>query len=165
MTTKCTQCEQVFPNKSKMLIHYNRIHKRKKCGVDAITSKEELKTHIKNSEAYLEMVPKCETCGKTFNHKENYNRHVTTCKNSDEKSGKLSCSICKKVFKNVQSKCVHEKRHSGIEKYPCTECTKAFCSKADLMKHSRTHKKSECNYYKKEVIEYKMNSYIENNTN
>ena len=65
------------------------------------------------------------------------------------------------MFKNVQSKCLHEKRHSGIQKYPCTECTKAFCSKADFMKHSRTHKKSECNYCKKEVIEYKMNVHIE----
>ena len=71
------------------------------------------------------MVPRCETCGKTFNHKGNYNRHVANCKNRDEKSEKLSCTICMKVFKNGQSKCLHEKRHSGIKKYPCTECTKA----------------------------------------
>ena len=85
---------------------------------------------------------KCEICGKSFNLKQNFNRHLKRHEN-DQK-----CEFCEKSFSNVKDLkkhilVVHEGKKGGLG---CEECGKVFPKKSNLILHIKTVHEKQRNF-------------------
>ena len=71
----------------------------------------------------------CETCGMTFEHKQQMNRHRRLC------TWKV-CHLCSKAVKRLD---MHLKRHSSPGQFSCPRCTKTFRDRHHLNQHMLYH--------------------------
>ena len=84
--TKCLLCKKEFPNRNKMMRHFEAMHKCKWCKLE-VKDKDEMKNHFSTCENYLLFLHRCEHCGKVDKHKGHHDRYVAICK-----AKKLKCS-------------------------------------------------------------------------
>ncbi|XP_045497006.1 zinc finger protein 2 homolog [Colias croceus] len=77
----------------------------------------------------------CNLCNiRRFKIKENYDNHML-------KHERSKCSYCGKLSKDVYSKQLHERIHTGERPYSCKFCSKPFADPSALLRHTRTHTK------------------------
>ena len=85
-----------------------------------------------NSEA---TVHKCTTCGKCFQKKGNFKKHIRD--HSHECS--FTCTTCQKSFKNRSDLSRHMVMHSEETPFKCSSCGRQFKRKRNLISHMRIH--------------------------
>lgn len=76
---------------------------------------------------------KCDTCGKDFNRKANFKKHLRTHKGERP----YSCSFCSKQYSQRSSLNLHLRIHTGEKPYVCETCGKDFIQRSDLTVHIR----------------------------
>lgn len=76
---------------------------------------------------------KCDTCGKDFNRKSNFKKHVRTHKGEKP----YSCSFCSKQYSQRSSLNLHLRIHTGEKPYVCETCGKGFIQRIHLIVHMR----------------------------
>ncbi|KAG1929082.1 gastrula zinc finger protein XlCGF8.2DB-like [Pimephales promelas] len=87
----------------------------------------------------------CSHCGRSFNHKRNFEVHVRT--HTGEKP--YTCQQCGKSFTQKQNLKVHMRIHNGEKPYTCQQCGNSYAYKGNLNAHVRLHtgeKPYTCNY-------------------
>ncbi|XP_061154297.1 oocyte zinc finger protein XlCOF6-like isoform X1 [Syngnathus typhle] len=78
----------------------------------------------------------CSECGKTFDHKGHFNRHMIT--HTGEKP--FGCLFCTKSFTRKSDLKVHMQiKHTGDKPFKCTVCAKTFPINRYLITHMRKH--------------------------
>ncbi|XP_038590132.1 zinc finger and SCAN domain-containing protein 2-like isoform X2 [Micropterus salmoides] len=77
----------------------------------------------------------CDTCGKGFQHKSKFQRHLRI--HTDERP--YSCKTCGKSFSRRSGLKVHMRIHTGEKPYSCHTCGKDFRTSEQLQLHMRTH--------------------------
>lgn len=76
---------------------------------------------------------KCDTCGKDFNRKSNFKKHLRTHKGEKP----YSCSFCSKQYSQRSSLNLHLRIHTGEKPYVCETCGKGFIQRIHLIVHMR----------------------------
>lgn len=76
---------------------------------------------------------KCDTCGKDFNRKSNFKKHLRTHKGERP----YSCSFCSKQYSQRSSLNLHLRIHTGEKPYVCETCGKGFIQRIHLIVHMR----------------------------
>ncbi|XP_026230595.1 zinc finger protein OZF-like isoform X2 [Anabas testudineus] len=76
---------------------------------------------------------KCDTCGKAFQYKSKFQRHLRI--HTGEKP--FVCSTCGKRFRQTSQLKVHLRIHTGEKPYSCKTCGRAFRNSGDLKVHMR----------------------------
>lgn len=77
----------------------------------------------------------CPECGRGFNSKSNYNRHVRT--HTGEKKHK--CEDCLKSFTQLSQLKKHRTKHTGETLYKCKHCGKSFLCVTRYKEHESSH--------------------------
>ncbi|XP_073536999.1 uncharacterized protein [Phyllobates terribilis] len=77
----------------------------------------------------------CLECGKCFNRKTNFVRHLRN--HTGEKP--FSCSECGKCFNAKSVLVTHQRCHTGEKPFCCSECGKCFTGKSNLVTHQIIH--------------------------
>lgn len=82
----------------------------------------------------------CMSCEMTFGKKDSLRRHVLMV---HKREGKFmhQCKICERMFKYSHHARRHERYHLGTQtrKFKCSDCSKTFVSKQDLIRHGDVH--------------------------
>lgn len=76
---------------------------------------------------------KCDTCGKDFNRKSNFKKHLRT----HEGQKPYSCNFCSKQYSQRSSLNLHLRIHTGEKPYVCETCGKGFIQRIHLIVHKR----------------------------
>ncbi|XP_011300168.1 zinc finger protein 62 [Fopius arisanus] len=122
---KCKYCGQEFLKKSELQIHQNKNHYE-----DVMKDPE--------SEKF-----ECETCGKSYVQKANYNSHIRHHQAIDE--GKFTCPTCDKKFRTSTILKSHiEMLHEKKLKYICDICSKRFWGSRSMQEHRKRHANQTC---------------------
>ena len=82
-----------------------------------------------------EQVFKCNKCDKSFNEKEELNKHRRT--HLPEK--RFECNQCGKCFRHKGNLNQHKITHTGIKAFKCNYCNRCFGHKGHLNEHKRIH--------------------------
>ncbi|XP_015818997.1 zinc finger protein OZF [Nothobranchius furzeri] len=77
----------------------------------------------------------CDFCGKTFNHKSNYNNHIRV--HTGQKP--FTCDVCGQTFSEKSSLNRHTRVHTGQKPFICDVCGQKFRQKTHLNGHMRVH--------------------------
>jgi len=80
----------------------------------------------------------CKTCYNDDGQPENSETNTSPNLASKEKSNKISCEICGKIFGNSNSKKVHSRIHNDIRPYSCSLCDAKFRQLGDLTYHQQS---------------------------
>lgn len=84
---------------------------------------------------------KCETCDATFLIHSEYNKHLKT-----HGKNRFPCLICNKWFGKRYLLNAHQKTHSGVKNYECSQCQKRYTSQSNLDRHIRVFHHQERQY-------------------
>ena len=133
-THLCTLCGLMFPNKTKYVIHQNKVHLNLRpfscevCGV-AFFSKTSLKDHLKVHEDRRDY--SCELCGKSFKIRQNLKMHMVI--HADQRPYK--CEVCNKTFTQNAALKRHARIHTGERPFQCHVCSASFNDYSILTRH------------------------------
>lgn len=117
-----------------------------------------MKTHFTNPKL------NCQACGELFTNEDKYTKHMPLSHTNNNKNvieeikpkkkrrkpgqaitiADLTCNICQKVCRTLNSLCDHKRVHHSSEsrrRYTCEMCGKSFLSKGTLKTHIMTHNK------------------------
>ncbi|XP_052815846.1 zinc finger protein 37 homolog isoform X2 [Mya arenaria] len=72
----------------------------------------------------------CDPCGKLFQNKHEYDRHIESHKKDSE-----LCNVCNRTFRNKNLLNFHLKRNHGVVDYHCKYCGETSDDKKTLKKH------------------------------
>lgn len=72
----------------------------------------------------------CSSCGKKINRKDNYKRHIRTCKDSTK------CPHCEKHFKLSSQRRLHIQRDHKDKLFECENCGKEFLTLRNFHQHN-----------------------------
>ena len=92
---------------------------------------------MKHIQTHSKKIFSCDICGITYNHKKNYNRHITI-KHADNT---IECNSCGKKYSRRE----HFRRHLCSQKkiktknFSCKFCGRRFHRKDVMKKHERIH--------------------------
>jgi len=77
----------------------------------------------------------CPTCGLGFKRKDNFNSHLAT----HSMARPFKCQTCNKTFKRKADKEVHERIHTGerAKEFRCSKCNKGFYRSSTRNQHER----------------------------
>merc|ERR1712117_833355 len=98
-SAQCPHCGKISSNKTTLSQHIASMH-------------SEADTHT------------CNICGKTFNARKKWNRHMQNHKPDNEK--KYQCEICKKGFNVKIIYEGHMNSHNNLKPFNCDICGSAF---------------------------------------
>ncbi|XP_045902275.1 zinc finger protein 436-like isoform X3 [Micropterus dolomieu] len=77
----------------------------------------------------------CDTCGKGFQYKSEFQRHLRI--HTDERP--YSCKTCGKDFRTRDHLQHHVRTHTGEKPFCCETCGKSFSQRSNLQVHMKTH--------------------------
>ena len=80
---------------------------------------------------------KCDTCGRGFADKSNFQRHVRI--HEGDISKKHTCETCNKSFRSPSELKTHEMVHTGIKPFSCDLCDASFTVRSGLRYHQKLH--------------------------
>ncbi|XP_043576057.1 zinc finger and BTB domain-containing protein 26 isoform X2 [Chiloscyllium plagiosum] len=129
-----------FPNEE-MAAAGGFLFKRNR-GTKLFANKTMYTNHFKMQDKWLQKPHHCSTCGKVFQHLENFISHLKTHK-------LFLCLRCGKIFTQKSNLTRHIRVHTGIKPYQCTICGKTFTQKCSLQDHLNLHsgdRPHKCNY-------------------
>lgn len=162
---KCANCGKGFHHRSKLFIHYEVNHNavKQQCPIcnKIFANKINLAAHARQHDPnYVTPEYKCEQCGKSYNSRKFYSRHMKShvgfpC----DVCGKVisyehglknhmlihkgekpwSCDICGKNFNQKAILTVHLRTHTNEKPYECKDCGKRFTQRSPLVIHMRSH--------------------------
>lgn len=166
---KCTECNEVFPNKNTLNAHCSThlnksLYACKLCD-KKFQHKPTLITHMNRIHAgFRPNRFNCDKCEKNFGRKFELINHrlvvhegkklfecetcsknclnkqaLKTHKRSHLPTKLFVCDICGEGFNTEHILNRHIKTHSGMRPYPCAQCDKAFTRPEHLKRHSRIH--------------------------
>ncbi|KAF4527524.1 hypothetical protein B566_EDAN015624, partial [Ephemera danica] len=140
----CTGCDKTFGFPNTLKLHIETMHKTNTlksgggcmcdiCGKvlshpsSVIYHKE---TEHNNGRRYV-----CNTCNKSFKHKQLLQRHQLV--HSDQRP--FVCNTCNSSFKTKANLMNHVATHTGEKKYFCDLCGQQFAHRTSLTLHNRWH--------------------------
>ena len=165
----CEQCEiqcigrQQFNNHKRKHKAQKQVFKCKQCQYevhDASNFNKHVKLHtvvkVKKGNPKPKISRTCATCGKTFDRKDSFDRHVRT--HSKESDPTYPCTQCDNKFSREDSLKIHRdtvhadnihsdighglfqkrKKVKRVKTYICERCAKTFNSEANLKRHFLT---------------------------
>ncbi|XP_055702187.1 gastrula zinc finger protein XlCGF26.1-like [Phlebotomus papatasi] len=152
---QCGECGLKFPNLSSVKSHFQRVHDQKEnfkpsncpiCGTlykRKYDYEKHLARHSKDerlaqqNKANQSRLVKCLYCYKNFTTKDylisHSNIHHRGLPGLDDPP--LTCTICKKVYQNLDDLKEHGKSHPAEKAYECALCQNKYYSKIALKKH------------------------------
>ncbi|XP_056001837.1 zinc finger protein 569-like [Ostrea edulis] len=130
---KCDMCFKKFNQKQIWKIHLQTHSTIPTYGHRKVNQSN---TKGPNNEDFI-----CETCGKVFNNKYNFQKHQLI--HSGHRP--FFCQECGKSFRQKNHLVDHQRIHSGAKPFICDICSKMFSQKQNLKKHLQTHLKQTCN--------------------
>ena len=108
----CKYCTKLFNNSSNLKRHEQKVHV--------------------NAETYS-----CRYCALEVNNLGNLVKHEKT--HERILKGDLTCKICEKTYKFLNSLKIHEKIHTDEKLFSCKVCFKSFIRKDSLKRHKLVH--------------------------
>ncbi|KAK7113079.1 uncharacterized protein [Littorina saxatilis] len=137
----CSTCGKSFSNRKSLRIH-NRKHTGHRpylcnqCGREFFRSAS-LRYHLKAHATGRGTPVECDICGRKFTTQHRLIRHKEFKHPAQAKV--FMCNQCGKHFTAARSLKRHEQTHTGIRKYQCQYCSKAFFRKEYLNSHLTNH--------------------------
>ncbi|XP_063065321.1 pleiomorphic adenoma gene X isoform X2 [Engraulis encrasicolus] len=116
-------------------------------GKDHLNSSHHLQTHDPNKQNL-----QCEECGKHYNTRLGYRRHVATHA-AAASAGDLTCKVCRQSFESMPGLLEHLSTHTGRpppagattaaavreRRHPCDHCDRRFYTRKDVRRHAVVH--------------------------
>ncbi|XP_065226778.1 zinc finger protein 182-like [Planococcus citri] len=155
----CGTCNEYFPSKGSLKLHFLRKHtykKRKpgyKCYECAKTfhNKSVLEVHIKQGHFEMKSFV-CDSCQKTFKSYAGLKTHIKSHDADFATTSLYRCNYCEKAYSNKYKLSIHARIHTGEKPHKCDLCGRSFRLRAGLNLHLKSHDKSrpfECEVCKK----------------
>ena len=87
--------------------------------------------HSGKVKSVTKVVRICNTCGKEFKYKRNFEKHTTLCGN------KPKCEKCGRTFHTIEQRDNHltNAHEENIQRFKCKECKQSFCNRKQLYVH------------------------------
>ncbi|XP_068207140.1 oocyte zinc finger protein XlCOF22-like [Palaemon carinicauda] len=136
-SVKCSQCQEIFSDKSSLRQHA-AVHASKKpfscdeCGA-TFTQNGSLQVHLRRHRG--EKPFSCQLCGNNFTRAHSLKVHMKT--HTGEKP--FSCEYCGACFVTSSHLTVHRRTHTGERPYSCSDCGATFITTSHLNVHRRVH--------------------------
>lgn len=147
---KCIDCDMNVIGFQKFVAHVrkHRNYLLDRCQYcDAVFSRGNIRSHIK--EHFKNKQQACTGCGEILKDPATLQKHIDLYNTPKPRRKRgtpitideLTCKICQKVFKSMNIRRDHEKRHSKDRKrdFACERCGKTFFNKGTLISHINTH--------------------------
>ena len=134
-TYECKNCSGTFVSMRALLKH-SKEHKTNQVKTEEETNKVE--TMASTKRFY------CQQCGKSFDRKDYYERHLRTHNNERP----FQCTQCGKGFRQPAHLKGHLLVHSRYKAFQCTICNKNFNTLTRTKQHIETHKHKKVQKYK-----------------
>lgn len=147
---ECSICKKKFFRKSKLDIHMrihsdNKPYKCEHCN-RSFAVIYYYRKHVKKHAVKKEF--ECHICKKGFHLKENYNCHLL----SHDKSKRKRCEKCLKTFLKdsllKNHNCLGMPVKSAMSQFLCSQCSRNFSSKSQLLIHLKEHRGEDVFYCK-----------------
>ncbi|XP_055014381.1 gastrula zinc finger protein XlCGF57.1-like isoform X2 [Boleophthalmus pectinirostris] len=145
----CSVCDEGFLCKFEVNQHLRFVHHvcpvcKEEFESDAHLTAH-LRSHVEDGSLDPELIERvnrkpysCSMCGKEFNCKTAFRRHILV--HSGERP--FSCPVCEKTFTQKGTLKTHQKIHSGDRPFVCSVCEKSFVTNSHLKTHLRSHAES-----------------------
>ncbi|XP_062386344.1 pleiomorphic adenoma gene X [Sardina pilchardus] len=108
--------------------------------------KDHLNSHLQTHDPNKQNL-QCEECGKHYNTRLGYRRHVAT--HAASSTGDLTCKVCRQSFDSMPALLEHLSTHTGRpppagtavreRRHPCDHCDRRFYTRKDVRRHAVVH--------------------------
>ena len=138
---KCYQCSSIFDSKVNLTRHIESVHFKESIECPdcdkSFSRKDNYEAHRKTKHSIVVSSTgwKCGKCGKTFNLKRNFTRHLQeVC--PDGKIYVTKCEFCESTYIRTSDLKKHVMNRA---EYFCNVCQRKFCSSKILLAHKEEH--------------------------